>query len=159
MVADHQALAYRRGAIVRIFRAERSKPLLRMHHQHHAGVTVIVLAGEIDLATAPQLHDFINEVRQTPADHLVFDMAEVTFVDSSALRVLLDAFSLAQQHGGSVHLTALRGSPARLIEITKVGEHLRLHTSTEIALAAICIMPDLPAPTRDASGVPGPCSS
>ncbi|TMR16615.1 STAS domain-containing protein [Nonomuraea turkmeniaca] len=134
-------------------------PSLRMHYQHHVGVTVIMLAGEIDLATTPQLQDFISEVRQTPADHLVFDMTEVTFVDSSGLRVLLDSFTFAQQHGGAVHLTALRGSPARLIEITKVGEHLRLHTSTEIALAAISAMPDLPAPTRDTSSVSGTRSS
>ncbi|GAA3606252.1 hypothetical protein GCM10022419_108890 [Nonomuraea rosea] len=72
-------------------------------------------------------------------------MANVSFVDSSGLRVLLDAFAVAQQHGGGVHLTALAGAPARLIETTQLGEHLRLHTSTAIALAAILTAPDLPA--------------
>ncbi|MGW0810721.1 STAS domain-containing protein [Nonomuraea sp. NPDC002799] len=124
---------------------------LRMHHQHHVGVTVITLAGEINIACSPLLQEFIREVRQTPDDHLVFDMTEVTFVDSSGLRVLLDAFAFAQQHGGAIHLTGLRGSPARLIEIARVGEHLRLHTSTEIALAAISASPNLPAATLGAA--------
>lgn len=118
---------------------------LQMRHQHLTGVTVIALSGEIDLAGTPRLQHFIGEVRQTLADHLVFDMAEVTFMDSSGLRVLLDAFTSARQHGGTVHLTALQGPPARLIEITKVGERLRVHSSTDIALAAILATPDLPA--------------
>ncbi|TMR33974.1 STAS domain-containing protein [Nonomuraea zeae] len=121
---------------------------LQMHHQHLTGVTVITLAGEIDLAGTPQLHHFIGKARQTPADHLVFDMAEVTFMDSSGLRVLLDAFAYAQQHGGTVHLTALQGPPARLIEITKVGQHLRVHTSTDIALATILTALDLSPATH-----------
>lgn len=127
---------------------------LHMHHQHLTGVTVITLAGEIDLAGTPQLHAFIGQARQTPADHLVFDMAEVTFMDSSGLRVLLDAFTLAQRHGGAVHLTALQGPPARLIEITKVGEHLRVHTSTDIALATILAASDLPAATGNGTVAP-----
>jgi anti-sigma B factor antagonist len=120
---------------------------LRMHHQHHVGATVIALAGEIDLASAPELHQFIGQVRQTPADQLIFDMAEVAFMDSSGLRVLLEAFDFAQRHGGDIHLTALQGAPARLIQITRLDERFRLHSSTDIALAAILATPDLPAPT------------
>ncbi|SDJ96841.1 STAS domain-containing protein [Nonomuraea jiangxiensis] len=122
---------------------------LRMHHQHFNGVTVITLAGEIDLAGAPRLKHFIGEVRQTPADILVFDMAGVTFMDSSGLRQLLDAYTFAQRHGGAVHLAGLRGSPARLIEITRVGDRLRVHPSTDAALAAILATPGRPAATDD----------
>jgi anti-anti-sigma factor len=120
--------------------------LLHMHHEHYAGATVITLAGEVDLASAPALRQFIVDVRQGPADQLIFDMAKVGFVDSGGLRVLLDAFAVAQRHGGAVRLTALAGAPARLIEITQLGERFRLHTSTAIALAAILTAPDLPAP-------------
>ncbi|GAA3625752.1 hypothetical protein GCM10022419_134130 [Nonomuraea rosea] len=60
--------------------------------------------------------------------------------------MLLDAFTVTQQHGGAVHLTTLAGAPARLIEITQLGEHLRPHTSTAIAPAAIMTAPDLPPP-------------
>ncbi|SDL38782.1 anti-anti-sigma factor [Nonomuraea maritima] len=131
-------------------------PSLDMRHQHHTGVTVITLAGELDLSGCARLGDYIAEVRQTPADHLVFDMGEVTFVDSHGLRVLLDAYTFAQEHGGTVHLTALRGLPAHLVEITGIGDHVRLHTSTEIALAAISVMPDLPPPAGAVAGVPEP---
>jgi anti-anti-sigma factor len=124
-----------------------------MRHQYHTGATVITLVGEIDLASAPELHAYIGEVRQTDADQLVFDMAAVTFLDSSGLRVLLDAHTFALQHGGAIHLTALQGPPARVIEVTDAGRHIRLHTSTDIALAAVFAAPELPAPIADASGM------
>ncbi|WP_223166871.1 STAS domain-containing protein [Nonomuraea sp. SYSU D8015] len=114
---------------------------LHMHHQHHAGATVIALAGEIDLASAPQLQQFIRRVRQTPADQLIFDMAEVKFMDSTGLRVLLDAFDVAQRHGGAIHLAALQGPPARLMEITRLDERFCLHSSTDSALAAVLAHP------------------
>ncbi|MEO3869497.1 STAS domain-containing protein [Nonomuraea sp. B12E4] len=57
----------------------------RMHHRHLTGVTVITLSGEVDLAGAPRLHHFIGEARQAPADHLVSDMTDVSFMDSSGL--------------------------------------------------------------------------
>jgi anti-sigma B factor antagonist len=123
---------------------------LDMQHQHHIGATVIALDGEIDLASAPRLQAYIAEVRQRPADHLVIDMAKVSFMDSSGLRVLLDAYAFAQEHGGDLHLAALQGEPARVIEITRVSDRLRLHTTPEIALAAIASAPDLAAPTGDA---------
>ncbi|GAA4976380.1 anti-sigma B factor antagonist [Nonomuraea thailandensis] len=112
-------------------------PLLSMHHQHHVGATVFILAGEIDLACAPGLHHFITEARRRPEDHLIFDMAGVTFMDSMGLRVLLDAFVLAERHGAAVHLTALHGSPARLLAITGLDQHFQLHSSTGIALATV----------------------
>ncbi|TYB45817.1 STAS domain-containing protein [Nonomuraea sp. PA05] len=129
-------------------------PSLSAHHQHHVGATVISLAGEIDLACAPGLHHFIAQVRRHPTDHLIFDMAEVTFMDSMGLRVLLDAYTLAERHGGAVHLTALHGAPARLLSITGLDQRFRLHPSTGTALAAVAdtVVPHLPAPGGDAPG-------
>nr|SBO95670.1 Anti-sigma F factor antagonist (spoIIAA-2); Anti-sigma B factor antagonist RsbV [Nonomuraea gerenzanensis] len=105
---------------------------------------MIAVAGELDLATAPALRHFIDDVRRAPADQLIFDMAGVAFVDSSGLRVLLDAYVLARRHGGAVHLAALSGAPARLVEITRLGERFRLHPTTATALAAVLAAPEAP---------------
>ncbi|MEW9552624.1 STAS domain-containing protein [Nonomuraea sp. NPDC050783] len=112
-------------------------PPLLTHHEHHPGATVITLAGEIDLASAPGLHRFIAQVRRRPDDHLIFDMAAVTFMDSMGLRVLLEAFTVAERHGGAIHLAALNGPPARLVTITRLGERVHLHDNTGQALAAV----------------------
>ncbi|MGR6919635.1 STAS domain-containing protein [[Actinomadura] parvosata] len=112
-------------------------PALRMHASHHADATVITVAGEIDLASAPALHRFIAEMHRPPAGHLVLDLAEVPFMDSMGLRVLLEAYTAAEQHGGAVHLAAVQRAPARLLRLTRLHERFRLHASTQLALAAI----------------------
>ncbi|UBU08350.1 hypothetical protein [Nonomuraea gerenzanensis] len=56
-----------------------------------------------------------------------------------------DHDDFAQQHGASLHLTALQRAPARLLETTRVGERLRLHLTIEIGLATIASTPRLTA--------------
>lgn len=54
------------------------------------GTTTVVPQGELDLATAPELEGWLEDLRRECAD-VVLDLGHVTFVDSSGLRVLLQA--------------------------------------------------------------------
>lgn len=54
------------------------------------GTTTVVPRGELDLATAPELEGWLEDLRRECAD-VVLDLSEVTFMDSSGLRVLLQA--------------------------------------------------------------------
>jgi anti-sigma B factor antagonist len=50
--------------------------------------TVLHLAGELDLATAPQLDEAISS---TVAEHLVLDLSDLSFIDSSGISLLVVA--------------------------------------------------------------------
>ena len=54
------------------------------------GRTVVVIRGELDLATAPELERVISE-RLDAGDDVVVDLRELAFMDSSGLRVLVAA--------------------------------------------------------------------
>jgi anti-sigma B factor antagonist len=54
------------------------------------GVVVVVLTGEHDVYTAPALRDQISAVIEENVP-LVVDLTPATFIDSSVLRVLLEA--------------------------------------------------------------------
>lgn len=54
------------------------------------GTTTVVPRGELDLATAPELEGWLDDLRRDRAD-VVLDLSHVTFVDSTGLRVLLRA--------------------------------------------------------------------
>jgi anti-sigma B factor antagonist len=81
------------------------------------------LSGEIDAHTAPSL---AAAMAGLPDGVVRVDMAEVSFMDSSGLRVLMEAMTRARDRGGD--LVVARPSPAvaRLIEISGLGEQLRL---------------------------------
>jgi anti-anti-sigma factor len=54
------------------------------------GRTVVLLRGELDLATAPQLEQVVTE-RLEAGDEVVVDLRELDFMDSTGLRVLVRA--------------------------------------------------------------------
>jgi anti-sigma B factor antagonist len=62
------------------------------------GVVVVLVIGEHDVYTAPSLRDQIQAVIEEKAPFIV-DLTPATFVDSSILRVLLEARRQAEEHG------------------------------------------------------------
>jgi anti-sigma B factor antagonist len=94
--------------------------------RHDKGRAVLSLRGELDLASAPLLQSEIESSKIASASMLVLDLEELTFIDSTGLRVLLTAYEHSQQRGQEFAVT--QGSPQvqRLLSITGVGEHLRI---------------------------------
>ncbi|MEU8247702.1 STAS domain-containing protein [Nonomuraea sp. NPDC048916] len=119
--------------------------LLTYACQHLPGVTVIAVGGELDATNASRLESFIDESRRRPDDHLVFDLTEMCFLDSSGLRVLLNAYTYGTRQGGSVRLAALRPMPARMVQITRIDAHLPVHPTVAEALTTV-LAPPTPAP-------------
>lgn len=76
--------------------------------------------GEIDAHTAPSLAAAIDEA----GPDVRLDLSGVEFVDSSGLRVLIDAHQRLDEQDGS--LTIVSPSPAvtRLFEISGVSDYL-----------------------------------
>lgn len=99
-----------------------------------AGITVIKVAGELDGTGNQELDSFIKRARRSPDDLLVFDLADLEFLDSSGVRALLDAYTTAVEHGANVHLAALRGEPAQLLSVTGLDAVLPVYASVAEAL-------------------------
>lgn len=53
--------------------------------------TSITVRGELDLSTSPQLASAISEAAASGPDTVTLDLGSITFIDSSALRVLVNA--------------------------------------------------------------------
>lgn len=81
---------------------------------------VLVLAGEIDSYTAPELEQSLAGL----PDHAVVDLAAVTFVDSSGLRVIVEAHAPRRERGGGLTLRSPSPSVERLLQISGVASHL-----------------------------------
>lgn len=55
------------------------------------GSYVVAVAGEVDAFTAPMLEDELDELIGAGAVHVVVDLSDAPFLDSSGLAVLLAA--------------------------------------------------------------------
>jgi anti-sigma B factor antagonist len=99
------------------------------------GAVVIHLIGELDLYNAPEVRSALLEVCAEEPGRLIVDLAEVDFVDSTALGVLIEARArLANRQ--SFLLAAPGRETHRALTISGLDRHLAVHDTVESALAA-----------------------
>ena len=82
---------------------------------------VIELAGDLDLVTAPRLRACLREFT---GEHVTVDFSQVTFVDSTALGVLVAAHKKTFLSGGSIVLHGVQPAQQRLMEIMGLTGYL-----------------------------------
>ena len=99
-----------------------------MARRSHGDQTVLALAGEIDLYTAPRLQRELTAALSA-ADHprLIIDMSAVEFCDSTGMNVLLAAHRLARERGGELALAAPRPGVRKILEVTGLGSVFTVH--------------------------------
>ena len=109
-----------------------------VNEHEEAGVRVIAVAGELDIATAPKLCARLDASRAGRKPRLLVDLTEVDFCDSTGLRALLGAASEVRAHGGRFAIVCPpSGDVARLLEIVGAAEWLAIHSHPEIGMAAL----------------------
>jgi anti-anti-sigma factor len=84
------------------------------------GELVLELGGELDISSAPALEQQLEAALGGTPRKLVFEIREVTFVDSSGLAVLLAARRRVEQ----VELRYASPSIRRVIELAGLGSTL-----------------------------------
>ena len=83
--------------------------------QRDGGVATIVVSGELDLATAPQLSATVAE--HSDASLLVLDLNAVTFIDSTGVRVLIEADRACAGSGSRLAVLARDGPVRRVLDL------------------------------------------
>jgi anti-sigma B factor antagonist len=87
---------------------------------------IVTLEGEIDLALVPDAERQIAEAEASEPARLVIDLTDVTFMDSSGLRVILTAHRRAEEAGRSFAIVKGGDTVNRLLEVTGLSERLEL---------------------------------
>lgn len=83
----------------------------------------LALVGEIDAHTAPELAQAIGAENRNP---LVLDLSGVGFLDSSGLRVLIEAHRSASADDRTLQLSNLSPAVNRLLEISGIDDYLNV---------------------------------
>jgi anti-sigma B factor antagonist len=78
---------------------------------------VIVVSGETDLTTAPQLSHALTAQLASGAQNLTVDIAELTFADSASIRALVLAARTLHERGGDLVLLRPQPVVARVLSL------------------------------------------
>ena len=86
--------------------------------RHEADRAVVVLSGELDLATVAMLRDAARPALDDPAvSTLVLDLAALTFLDSTGLGCWIELRNAAEDAGKSLVLQDVPPSALRTVSI------------------------------------------
>jgi anti-sigma B factor antagonist len=100
------------------------------------GVPVVRALGEIDVSTAPRLHSELLAVR-IDAPKVVVDLAEVSFLDSTGLGVLVEEMKRRRSvtSDATLDLVVTRPQIRKVLEVTGLVEVFAVHDSLDDAVA------------------------
>jgi anti-sigma B factor antagonist len=98
------------------------------------GVSVVTVTGEIDVATAPDLRECLvtQEAEGIPA--IVVDLSGVSFIDSTALGVLVGAYRRQEEAGGTLRLVVTEPRILKVLEITALTSVFPVFASVDEAV-------------------------
>jgi anti-sigma B factor antagonist len=100
------------------------------------GATVVVaVTGDVDIHTAPQVAERLDALRAEGCTAIVVDLSDVTFLDSSALGVLIAAHRELAGVGGGLRLAAPRPQVSQVFRITRLAEVIPLFDDVDAACA------------------------
>ncbi len=102
-----------------------------------AGHYVIAARGEIDLFTAPELKKVLTDAIEGGQHRIAVDLSEVSFLDSTALGVLIGAVKRLRSRGGALAVVNTDSSIAKTFEITGLDQIFTIVPSRADAFAAL----------------------
>ncbi|MGW8063739.1 STAS domain-containing protein [Streptomyces ziwulingensis] len=99
------------------------------------GVSVVTLAGEVDLDGSSQLSDVLLSCVQTTPGTVV-DFGEVGFLDSSGINVLITAHRAAESRGVWFRIAAPQHAVERVLQLVGVDTLISCFPTVDQALAS-----------------------
>ena len=82
------------------------------------GVASVIVGGEVDLSTAPELKEVLNGVIDGGARFVLVDLSKATFIDSTTLGVLMGAVKRVRPDGGELAIACADPNIRKIFEIT-----------------------------------------
>jgi anti-sigma B factor antagonist len=100
------------------------------------GVELLMVEGELDIATAPRLIGVLNGAVQEALRSLVVDLSEVDFMDSTGLALLINAHRRLTRRRKGFAVVCPPGPLWRVFEVTDMVETLHVCPDRDSACAA-----------------------
>ncbi|GIN55695.1 anti-sigma F factor antagonist [Lederbergia ruris] len=98
-------------------------------------VLCVRLSGELDHHTAEDLRGKVSEtIEAYDIHHIVLNLANLTFMDSSGLGVILGRYKQIKLKNGEMVVCAISPSVKRLFEMSGIFKIMNLETSEQLAL-------------------------
>jgi anti-sigma B factor antagonist len=104
--------------------------------QAEQDTAVIALEGEVDIYSAPQFKEALLAGIEEGATTIIVDLGRVTFIDSTALGVLVSGAKRVRPKNGRLDIVCTDENITRIFEITGLDRIFGIYRTRDEALRA-----------------------
>jgi anti-sigma B factor antagonist len=92
-------------------------------------VEILTLKGNLDALTAPELRPTIDELVASRKIKVVFNLGELTLIDSSGVGAIVSLFKRVRMLGGDVKIACLANQPKEIFRLLRLDRAFDLFES------------------------------
>lgn len=108
---------------------------MNLHIARVGEYAVVALQGDVDLQNSPRVRKSLLQCLSEGRNVLV-DMAAVTYIDSSGVASLVEAFQTARKAGIRFALVGVSAAAMRVLQLARLDRVFAIHPTLEDAMAA-----------------------
>ena len=97
------------------------------------GSLVVSFEGDVDLEYSPKARRVLLDTVEQGRDVLV-DLSGVSYIDSSGVANLVEAFQLSRQNGTGFALVSVNPAALRVLQLARLDKVFTIHASLEDGL-------------------------
>lgn len=109
---------------------------LQIKSESTGDVSILTIAGELDMGSAPQLREALAPILDSEKPSLLLDLSGINFMDSTGIGVLVNALNRARDKNGYCAYCGVQPRVHRILQIAGLLKALPLYETREDALAA-----------------------
>jgi len=101
------------------------------------GTVVVDVAGEVDSSSAEQFREQLVSLIAGDTKHLVVNLADLTYINSSGLGALVAGYRRVRALDGTLKLCNVRSSIAEVVKLIRLDKIIEVHDTEEQALGTL----------------------
>nr|WP_260503949.1 MULTISPECIES: anti-sigma F factor antagonist [Paenibacillus] len=111
---------------------------MHVEMEHHRGILIVRLSGELDHHTADMVRMQMDEaIQRRQCEHLVLSLKDLQFMDSSGLGVILGRYKLIKNKGGKMVVCDVNPPVYRLLEMSGLFKIMPIYENEGTALSGL----------------------
>jgi anti-sigma B factor antagonist len=99
------------------------------------GCAALRVAGEVDVYTAPHIREQVRDLAAKGTVHLIADLGQVEFIDSSGLGALIGGLRRVREDDGSLVLVISTRRILRVFQLTGLTKAFTIYDNLDDALS------------------------
>jgi len=109
---------------------------MRQSVREELGSVIVRFVGEIDLEHSPEARrTLLDSIGRAPGG-VVVDLEAVSYIDSSGIASLVEAFQAARKRGTRFGLAVVHPQVLRVLELSRLDKVFPIHATVEEGLGA-----------------------